>query len=54
MNWFWCKPIDVIAFIVIIGGFVLMAFGINGTVKEMILIVTGFYFGVKTTLNKEE
>jgi len=53
MNLFWCKPVDVIAFLIIIAGFTLVAFGHNGTIKELLLAVTFYYFGVKTSLPHE-
>ena len=50
MNFFWCKPVDVIAMLVIVAGFTAMLFGIDGDVKNMVMMVIAFYFGVKTTL----
>jgi len=41
-------PRDVIAFITIGGGFLLILSGANGTVGSMLLAVTMFYFGAES------
>lgn len=50
----WCKPIDVIAFLVILLGFISMLFGVDGKVQEMVFYVLFFYFGVKTNLPSDK
>ena len=41
-------PRDWIAGITIVGGFILILSGANGTVGSMLLAVTMFYFGVES------
>ena len=45
------KPIDIIAIITIIGAFVLIAFGFNGTVGLILTTVVLAYFGKKELLD---
>lgn len=39
---------DIIAIIVIVGGFILMAFKIDTVIAGLMTLVAGFYFGKKT------
>jgi len=39
---------DIIAILVIVGGFILMAFKIDTVVAGLMTLVAGFYFGKKT------
>lgn len=48
MSWLDCKPIDVIAMLIIISGFTAIMLGVDSTVKDMLVIVTAYYFGLKT------
>ena len=43
---------DIIALTIIIGGFVLLAMGIDTVVGGVITMVAGFYFGSKTNRQK--
>lgn len=47
---YWCSPIDILAAIIIIGGFIAVIFGVDGVVKVLMLSVVAFYFGLKTNL----
>jgi hypothetical protein len=51
MNFIWCKPIDLIAMLIIICGFTAMIFGVDGDVKNLVYMVVAFYFGTKVTLS---
>ena len=42
------KPVDIIALVTIIGGFVLMALKIDSTVSAVILTIAAYYFGKST------
>jgi len=44
----------VLAFVIIVLGFVALILGKDGDIALMLFMVVGFYFGAKTTLNKEE
>lgn len=50
MWWLNCKPVDVIAMITIIGGMVLIGFGKDGHILDILAIVTAYYFGLKSNL----
>ena len=41
------EPIDVIAIITVLGGFILTAFHLDGTISNVLIMVTSFYFGSK-------
>lgn len=43
-------PVDIIAIITILGGLILVGFGINGLVGTMLTAITFFYFGGKDKL----
>lgn len=42
-------PVDIIALTAIIGGFILIALGKDGTVSGVIIAVAAYYFGKSTT-----
>lgn len=46
------QPIDVIALVVMVGGFLLKFAGIDGTVGTMLMLVVAFYFGKKEIYDK--
>ena len=48
----WCKPVDAIAVLIIVGTFIMVALGRDGIIKDAFAVVTAFYFGLKTTTNK--
>jgi len=54
MNYFLNKlqPADLIALVVIVGGFILKFYGFDGTVGSMLMIVVGFYFGKKVVYDE--
>jgi len=41
------EPADVIAIILIIGGLILVGFGINGLIGTLLTAITFYYFGEK-------
>ena len=43
------EPIDVIALLVIGGGLILTAYGINHTVSGILIMVVSYYFGKKSS-----
>jgi hypothetical protein len=43
------KPVDIIALVAIIGGFILMGMGKDSTVSAVILGIAAYYFGKSTT-----
>jgi len=43
------KPVDIIALVAIVGGFVLLALKIDGTVSAVILGIAAYYFGKSTS-----
>lgn len=48
---YWCQPVDIIAVIVLVGGFaLLLRGGCNGTCSELLIAVAAFYFGLKSNL----
>lgn len=47
------KPTDILAIITVLGSFILLGMGHDGTVSSVLLAVIAFYFGVKSTPPKE-
>ena len=47
------KPTDILALVVVIGSFVLIALGHDGVINSVLMAVIAFYFGIKTTPPKE-
>ena len=47
------EPIDVIAIIIILSCVTLIGFGRDGIITSILLMVTGFYFGRRTTTTTE-
>ena len=43
------KPVDIIALVAIVGGFILLAMGKNSTVSAVILGISAYYFGKSTS-----
>lgn len=42
-------PVDIIALVVIIGGMILTAYGHNGTISNILIMVTAYYFGKRSS-----
>lgn len=41
-------PRDIIAIVILVGGFALLALGIDGTVGTILMMIAVFYFGAET------
>lgn len=42
------EPADVIGVLAIVGCLTLIAFGKDGTISSVLLVIVGYYFGAKT------
>jgi len=47
------QPDDVIAFVTIVGCFILMALGRDGVITSVLLTTTGFLFGRKSRIGRK-
>ena len=43
------RPVDIVALVAIVGGFILLAKGIDSTVSAVLLAISAYYFGKSTT-----
>ena len=43
------EPIDVIAMVIILGGMLLTANGYNGTISNILIMVSAYYFGKRSS-----
>ena len=47
--WDKLEPIDIIAIIILISGFILIAMGVDHAVSGIIIMVVSYYFGKKSS-----